>query len=66
MAGKPRIVIKGSKNKQKYVVVKAANNKILANTETYKTNQGVNNVVKALKKVIKNAKVIDETKKKNR
>ena len=64
MAGVNKIVIRASKNKQKYVVVKSANNKTLANTETYKTNQGVENAVLALKKVIKNAKVIDETKKK--
>ena len=64
MAGKNRIVIKDSTNKQKYVIVKSANNKTLAQTETYKTNQGVDNAVKALKKVIKNAKVVDQTKKK--
>lgn len=63
MAGKNRIVIKPSGNKEKYVVVKSANNKTLAHTETYKTNQGVKSAVKALKKVVKNAKIIDETKK---
>jgi len=64
MAGKNRIVIKKASNKQAYVLVKSSNNKILASTETYKTNQGVNNSVKALKKVIKNAKIVDERKKK--
>lgn len=64
MPGKNRIIIKAARNKQKFVVVKSANNQTIANTETYKTAQGVNNAVKALKKVIKNAKVVDETKKK--
>lgn len=64
MAGKNRIVIDQAKNKQKFVVVKSANNKTLAHTETYKTNQGVQSAVKALKKVVKNAVVVDRTKKK--
>ena len=63
MAGKNRIVIKKATNKQAYIVVKSTNNKTLASTETYKTNQGVKNAVKALKKVVKNAKVVDERKK---
>lgn len=62
MAGKNRIVIKKATNKQAYIVVKSINNRTLASTETYKTNQGVKNAVKALKKVVKNAKVIDERK----
>jgi len=64
MAGKNRIVIKASKNRQKYVVLKSANNKIIVNSETYKTNQGVDKAVRALKKIIKNSTIIDETKKK--
>lgn len=63
MAGQNRIVVKISTNKQKYAVVKSPNNKIIATTETYKTKQGVENAVEALKKIIKNAIVIDETKK---
>lgn len=63
MAGKNRIVIKASKNKQKFAVLKSANNETVATTETYKTSQGVNNAVKALKKIVKNAKVVDQTKK---
>ncbi|MFA5163267.1 MAG: DUF1508 domain-containing protein [Patescibacteria group bacterium] len=62
MAGKNKIVIKSSQNKQKYAIVKSANNKTIAVTETYKTKQGVNNAAKALKKIIKDAVVIDETK----
>lgn len=62
MAGKNQIVIKKSANKQKYAVVKSPNNKIIVTTETYKTNQGVNNAVKALKKIIKNVEIVDETK----
>ena len=64
MAGKNRIIIKSSTNKQKYIVVKSSNNKTIVNSETYKSNQGVNNAVKALKKIIKNATVVDQTKKK--
>lgn len=63
MAGKNRIVIKNSTNKQKYVLVKSSNNKTIAQTETYKTSQGVNNAIEALKKIIKNPQVIDETRK---
>ena len=65
MAGKNRIVIQASKNKQKFAVLKSANNETLAHTETYKTSQGVNNAVKALKKIVKNATVVDKTKKKS-
>jgi uncharacterized protein YegP (UPF0339 family) len=63
MAGKNRIVIKESANKQRYAVVKSPNNKTIAHTETYKTQQGVNNAIGALKKIIKNAEVIDQTRK---
>lgn len=62
MANKNRIVIKNSSNKQKYAVVKSPNNKTIAHTETYKSQQGVDNAVKVLKKVIKNAVVVDTTK----
>lgn len=61
---KNRIVIKAAINKEKYAVVKSTNNKTIATTETYKSEQGVDNAVKALKKIIKNATVIDTTKKK--
>jgi uncharacterized protein YegP (UPF0339 family) len=66
MAGKNRIVIKQSTNKQKYAVVKSPNNKTIATTETYKTNQGVENAAEALKKIVKNAVVVDTTKKKGK
>ena len=64
MAGKNRIVIKQAVNKEKYAVVKSPNNKTIATTETYKTNQGVENAAEALKKIVKNAVVVDTTKKK--
>ena len=63
MAGKNKIVVKRATNRQKYVLVKSSNNKVVAQTETYKTNQGVVNAIKALKKIVKNALVIDETRK---
>jgi uncharacterized protein YegP (UPF0339 family) len=66
MAGKNRIIIKESKDNQKYIVVKSANNKIIVNSETYKTKQSAEKSVKALEKVIKNAKVVDQTKKINK
>lgn len=60
-----RIIIKQAKNKEKYLVVKSANNKTIVNTETYKTSQGVNNAAKVLKRVVKNAVIVDKTKKKS-
>jgi len=62
MAGSNKIIIKASRNKQKYVVVKSANNKTLANTETYKTKQGVENAVSALKKLLKMPKLLTKRK----
>jgi len=66
MAGKNRIVIKQSTNRQKYAVIKSSNNKTVAVTETYKTKQGVDNAAQALKKILKNAIVIDTLKKKSK
>lgn len=63
MPGKNSIIIKNSKDKQKFAVVKSANNKTIATTETYKTQQGVENAAKALQKIVKNAVIIDKTKK---
>lgn len=56
-------MIKRAVNKRKFAVVKSSNNKTLATTETYRTNQGVQNVAKAIKKVLKNAEIVDTTKK---
>lgn len=63
MAGKNRIIIKESIDGQKYIVVKSANNKIIVNSEMYKTTQNAKKSVQALKKVVKNAVVVDQTKK---
>ena len=52
-----------AKNKQPYVVVKSKNNETIATTETYKRMQGATNAAEALKRVIKNAVVVDKTKK---
>lgn len=65
MAGKNRIVIKLAKNREKFALVKSSNNKTIAATETYKTNQGVQNAAKALKKVLKNAVIVDKTQKRS-
>jgi len=45
-----------------YVTVKAKNNKTIATTETYKRMQGATNAAEALKKVVKNAVVVDKSK----
>ena len=63
MTGKNRIIIKGSKNHQKCAVVKSPNNQVLATTETYKRIDGLKNAARALKKIIKNAVIIDQSKK---
>ena len=57
-----KVIIKKAKNKELYVDVVGKNNKIIAWTETYKSIQGAKNAAKALKKVIKNAVVIDKSK----
>jgi uncharacterized protein YegP (UPF0339 family) len=64
MAGKNKIEINKAKNKQFFLTIKSANNKkVMTSGETYKTRQGVMNAVKATKKIIKSAQVIDKTKK---
>jgi len=61
---KNKIIIKTAKNKETYVTVKGRNNKIIATTETYKSLQGAKNAAGALKRVVKNAEIIDKSKKK--
>lgn len=58
-----KIILKLARNKKPYVVVKAPNNKILSTSETYERKAGAQNLVKALKKALKNPVVVDETKK---
>ena len=58
-----KIILKLAKNKQPYVVVKAPNNRVLSTSETYKSKAGAQNLIKALKKAVKNPVVVDETKK---
>ena len=60
---KNKIIIKTAKNKQTYVTVKGGNNKVIATTETYKRMQGAQNAAEALKRVVKNAVILDKTKK---
>lgn len=59
---KNKIIINTAKNKEPYVIVKGKNNKTIATTETYKRMQGAKNAAEALKKVVKNAVIIDKTK----
>lgn len=61
---KNKIIISTARNKESFVTVKGKNNKTLAVTETYKRQQGAQNAAEALKKVLKNAVVINKTKKK--
>jgi len=64
MAGRYRIVIEKSKNKQLFVKLVAPNNKILMHSETMKSKQAIKNNVEAMKQVAKTAIVEDRTKKK--
>ena len=57
-----KIIIKRAVNKQVYVTVKGKNNKTIATTETYKSTQGATNAAEALKRIVKNAVVVDKTK----
>lgn len=58
-----KIVINQAVNKELYVTVKGPNNKTIATTETYKRMQGATNAAEALKKIVKNAVIVDKTKK---
>jgi uncharacterized protein YegP (UPF0339 family) len=58
-----KIIIKTAKNKELYVTVKGKNNKTIAVTETYKSNQGAKKAAEALKKIVRNAIVVGKTKK---
>ena len=60
---KNKIVIKTAKNKEPFVTVKGKNNETIATTETYRSLQGAKNAAKALKRIVKNAEVVDKTKK---
>ena len=63
MPRKPKNEINQARNKEYFLTLKSANNKkVMTSGETYKTQQGVKNAVKAVKKIVKNAKVIDTTK----
>lgn len=63
---KNKIIIKQAKNKQTFIVVKGGNNETIVTGETYKSKQGAKRGIAALKKVLKNAVVIDRTKKKGK
>lgn len=61
MAGSNVIKIKKSKDNKKYIVVQGVNNKVIVNSETYNSNAAVDKAVSALRKVVKNATVVDTT-----
>ncbi len=65
MAGKNKIEINKAKNDEYFLTVKSANNKkVMTSGETYKSVQGVKRAVEAVKKIVKNAEVVDKTVKK--
>jgi len=63
MAGKNRIEIGRAKNKEFFLTLKSGNNKkVMTSGETYKSVQGVEKALRAVKKIIRNPVVIDKTK----
>lgn len=56
---KPRIVIKDTKNKQTITELIGGNNKVLMVSETLKTKAAADNNIKAVQKLVPNAKIID-------
>lgn len=63
MARQPRIVIQPSRNKQTFVSVRGSNGEKVANTETYKTPGGARKDAERIADIVKNAKIVDNTKK---
>lgn len=59
-----KIFLKTSKDNQVFVSVKAANNKNIVTSETYKTKRGAEHAAELIKKIIKDAVIVDKTKKK--
>lgn len=57
-----KIIIKQAKNKETYVTVKGRNNKVVAVTETYRSLQGAKKAAQALRRIVKNAVIVDKTK----
>jgi len=58
-----KIIINTAKNKEPYVTVKGKNNKTIAVTETYGRMQGAKKAAESLKRIVKNAVIVDKTKK---
>lgn len=58
-----KIIIKVAKNRQTFVVVKGKNNETVATTETYKKMQGAEKAAESLKRIVKNAIIINKTNK---
>lgn len=52
----PKITVQKGKTQHR-VVLKAANNRTVAVTETYKTKAGANNAASLLKKIASNAQI---------
>ncbi len=59
---KNKIIINLAKNKEPYVKVKGKNNETIAITETYKKMQGAKKAAESLKRIVKNAVIVDNTK----
>ena len=56
---KNKIIINTAKNKETYVTVKGKNNKIIAVTETYKRIQGAEKAAESLKRIVKQAVIVN-------
>ncbi|MCE9643569.1 MAG: YegP family protein [Candidatus Andersenbacteria bacterium] len=65
MTRKPKIEKNQAKNGEFYLTIKSANNrKVMTSGETYKNRQSLDTALKAAKRIIKGAEVVDNTKKK--
>ena len=64
--GRPKIVIKPTKNYQKLISVVAGNGEKLLTSETLKSNQAVKVALAAIKKAVPNGVVVDKTKTKKK
>ncbi|QQR82641.1 hypothetical protein IPJ70_00820 [Candidatus Campbellbacteria bacterium] len=62
--GRPKIIIKPSKNNQRVISVVGGNGEKLLTSETLKSDQAVKVSLAAIKKAVPNGVVVDKTKKK--
>lgn len=63
--GRPKIIVKATKNNQKVISVVAGNGEKILTSETLKSNKAVKVSLAAVKKAVPNGVVVDKTKKKS-